>query len=157
LSLRVNASGLPSSNLLGGGLGSRGIGSSGRGGGGLRCRGGSSGSWSAALVHRRGLGKRNNGLGNTSADSGGPSHRLRRTGRLLRGSGRSSDRLGDRRRAGVLRLLGLLDILLGKLLSSLVSSLGRFLSLGLRDLSLIRRLISNAAVQSRTLLRSGLL
>jgi hypothetical protein len=155
LSLRVTACSLPSSRILTSGLsGGRGRGGS-RSSSGLRSSG-SGRSGSTALVHGRSssLGERNNRLGKGSGSSAGPCHGLRRSSRLLGSCRRSSDRLGNGCRARILRLLGLLDVFLGKLFSSLISGLGGNLRLGLGGLSLIN-LLGGAAVESHTVLRSG--
>jgi hypothetical protein len=164
LSLRVGTSRLPASSILGGRLSGRSRSSSSSGGSGsgsrLRSRSGGSRSRSSALGRNgrsRSLGERNNGPGESSGGTAGPGHRLWGRGRLNRG-GRSSDRLGNRRRAGVLGLLWLLDIFLSNLLGGSISVGSGDLGLGLRGLrglSLLDRRLSSASVQSGAVLRCG--
>jgi hypothetical protein len=164
LSLRVGTSRLPASSILGGRLSGRSRSSSSSGGSGsgsrLRSRSGGSRSRSSALGRNgrsRSLGERNNGPGESSGGTAGPGHRLWGRGRLNRG-GRSSDRLGNRRRAGVLGLLWLLDIFLSNLLGGSISVGSGDLGLGLRGLrglSLLDRRLSGASVQSGAVLRCG--
>jgi hypothetical protein len=112
-------------------------------------------SRSAALAHRRSssLGERNNRLRKGSGSSAGPCHGLRRSCRLLGSCRRRSDRLENGCRARILRLLGLLHVFLGKLLSSLISGVGGLLGLRLRVLS--HRLLGGVAVEGHAILRSG--